>query len=297
MNVYSYLTNHANSLGFKYFREVLPLYLADIPHLPRVYSPEKISVRAQQLFDNILPTLEQKSTRQDLLCTITKSSNIHNSINDFKIVSTLHKIYSLYDWHDGNHTAMDYSNRFSRILIKLLTQYCFTYTDDEFKSELSRVKILVTSGFNLLANEMPKYEYVLCGSLASDPYTSSWHPYFSDIDIVPLCVSANVEEIRLLKSAYKKVNVPKWIYFNYGGKKGIGGLLSDPLEFLYTTEGLRNATNNELLYLFELFKSSRTLYSPSIGIYEKYLQVLNARLTLVVEPHARAYIDYYEEKH
>jgi hypothetical protein len=67
----------------------------------------------------------------------------------------------------------------------------------------------------------------LTGSLAESA-EGVWHPYFSDIDVMPLFATRQASDlVSRVRLAYDVPTRPTWVHLNEGARKGVAGLTHD----------------------------------------------------------------------
>lgn len=157
---------------------------------------------------------------------------------------------------------------------KLFCQLSSRYTDADVETEYTRHMGIVHD----LAQRLPSRtrEHValaLTGSLAQGP-TGMWHPFFSDIDVMPLfSTPPHADLLTAVRTAYTVTPRPPWLYLNEGAKQGLAGLTHDPVQGLFVASRLHMLTNAEYGKLSRLVTpmrhvgGSHTVYADFTNAY------------------------------
>ncbi|WP_109505945.1 hypothetical protein [Nocardioides speluncae] len=98
---------------------------------------------------------------------------------------------------------------------------------------------------------------VLAGSLVDAP-GGMWHPYLSDIDVMPLHHQPpNTATVEALAQAYAATRRPPWLYLNTGARAGVAGLTRDPSTTMFAVDQIHDLTAHEFGYLLGCAERTR----------------------------------------
>lgn len=246
----------------------LTLYLNDIKLVPAKnrINLKSIRVMVNKVFDLILDKHKSKTAKGDILRFISRRGKI-NKLNVEKILSNLNVVIN-------GRTPSVFSKNYemSHLIIKLITHIISPYSNKIYFKERKRYYRLAKKFANEIADTFPRIGVILCGSLERND--SLWHPFYSDIDLIPIRQNTTIRAT-LIRKKYKNFKKPKWLYINYGGKKGIGNLKSDPLNRMYVTNQLLKLPKTEIKYLYGLYCNGYKILAGNRSVISNYFNILN----------------------
>jgi len=196
---------------------------------------------------------------------------------DYINLTKITKILDFITSKARNHIEID-ANDYQMVslpLIKLITHLISGYTDNLHKnSEVEHFEIAKTYSQELY-RLFPLDCVVLGGSLIN-PASNLWHPFFSDIDIIPIRKSIEDDfPTESLLEWYKSIHpIGGFIYINYGAQTGIADILREPLDNLFVVNNVKELTQSENRHVRRLFKSGKIILEGSPKIIEKYFTSL-----------------------
>lgn len=248
------------------------LYLGDIDIVPSRVPAEEL----KELKENTLKAFaEDNRARIVSFNKIRKISNEREFKNRKNILNLLSKIELL--WSPGqNSLTRDLDYHVRSLFLKLLVHLISPYTDKEYKKMKILHRDIAIKATCLLEDKFPKIAFVVSGSFP-EKERWQWHPYYSDIDLLPLQITPDVTAIDI-RRAYKDIVAPNWLYVNCGGQKSVGGLFKDPVEHMYVISELKKLTNSEKEYLFNTFIKGCVYFGNNKPVLKKYLIELNKTL-------------------
>ncbi|WP_161631987.1 hypothetical protein [Nocardiopsis baichengensis] len=154
---------------------------------------------------------------------------------------------------------------------KLWCHMASRYTDNEAEEEYARhARVLRALDEALPASVDHHVALALTGSLIDAP-DGMWHPYFSDIDVMPLFATAPSEEVLTqVRAIYAAVPRPSWLYLNEGAKAGVAGLSRDPARSLFAADRLSTLTGAEFAKLSRLVAPMRRIGGSAV-VFDEFL--------------------------
>ncbi|MFJ9554327.1 hypothetical protein ACIRPH_10955 [Nocardiopsis sp. NPDC101807] len=141
---------------------------------------------------------------------------------------------------------------------KLFCQLASRYTDAEADAEYVRhMGIVHDLGLRLPEGAREHAALALTGSLSLAP-EGAWHPFLSDIDVMPLFSTPPATDLlTAVRAAYAATPRPPWLYLNEGAKQGLAGLTHDPAQGLFAADRLHRLTHTEYSKLSRLVAPMR----------------------------------------
>ena len=129
---------------------------------------------------------------------------------------------------------------------KLYCQLTSRYTNQEDHTEQSRHRRIVSALVDALGPDTSAHvALALTGSLAESA-EGVWHPYFSDIDVMPLFATRQASDlVSRVRLAYDVPTRPTWVHLNEGARKGVAGLTHDPVHGLFVADRLHTLDETE----------------------------------------------------
>lgn len=269
-------------LNLPYLQSTYPLYEVDYDKVPGLNYPALTNSM------DILFNLDSIGLKKGLLeiKKLTAKSNSQNKKLISRVVPQLQKNFAEYV-ENGNIDNPN-KNGLSRSVIKMLLAASFSYTDEQYQQELAAQFNLITHASERIVRGFPKdaLAMVLAGSLSqamlgSD--RSTWHPFFSDIDLLPINNGLTHGPDSLIDcfktEAVKISQVKPWLYFNYGAQQGIGCLAREPIAGMYNLSNLDALEQTEEVYLDTMLAGCRTIFfAGDQGIAGQYFSKLNASI-------------------
>jgi hypothetical protein len=139
---------------------------------------------------------------------------------------------------------------------KLFCQLVSRYPDEVLADERDRHQAVIAA----LAARAPSSGEValaLTGSLTTAP-GGCWHPYLSDIDVLPLRQRIpDADACARLDALYQGTPRPDWLYLNTGARAGVAGLTRDPRATLFVADQLAGLSAHEWWLLGRLVRPMR----------------------------------------
>lgn len=264
-------TNNINYKNIiKNTKKSLIFYLTLVKVIPEknIIKDKKIINQYIKLVFNLLLIDDTASTKSKILEIIENRDTINKKI----IIHILEEI-DLVKKGVLNPLIIHKEYYIEHLIIKLITHIISFYSDEEYHFEKD-THTKIAGEFSIVLSKIhPRISVISVGSVFKDE-NSMWHPFYSDIDIVPLQHEKKVSAAKIRK-AFKAFATPVWLRINYGGQKGIGKLRKDPLDEMYVTEKLYKLNNIEIKYLKGLFSNNPILLSGNKKTKKDYFKKLN----------------------
>lgn len=215
-------------------RATLALYLRDLPDTPGTVVPGLIADATAAIGAMVTPGMTHTGLRH-----ITALNRVlpGEQINRGRVAAFTKQLTDVPADDLDDHT-----------LTQLWCQLVSRYTDDANRTEYARRHRIIGN----LLQRLPTHTQtalVLTGSTTRAP-NGRWHPFLSDIDVMPLHTHPpSPPERRVLDAVYAGTATPVWLYLNTGARAGVGGLTRDPAVSLFAADQLTTLTRDEFAYL------------------------------------------------
>lgn len=160
--------------------------------------------------------------------------------------------------------------RREQLIKKLFCHLASRYSDNDLTSQQARHIEITTDLTTRLPADTP-VALALTGSLATaDKPDSAWHPYLSDIDVMPLRLHPpDTGTRRLMADLYDAVPRPPWLYLNTGARQGCAGLERDPHDSIFAADQLPHLSQHEFFLLAQLTAPMRFLAGDQ-DLYQRW---------------------------
>ncbi len=243
--------------GFDDLRKELELYITDLPRTPGAVRPGLVLPVVESLSKILTPGMRRVGEREV------------RAINEVLAGGPLNRarVRELLEVVGSRPVKPGWATE--QIIKKLFCHLTARYNDEECISEYGRHREVVRElGDRLSAHVLADVALALTGSLTRAPW-GIWHPYLSDIDVMPLFV--HPPPPRLLESvrqAYAAVDRPEWVYLNEGARMGVAGMIRDPAQSLFVADRLAHLEHHEFAKLTRLATPMRHVGgSPDVFRY------------------------------
>ena len=246
--------------------EELRLYSRDLPNTPGAVRPKVATAVLDGLADLLTPGTGAPAMRRLRSLDAVLGGG---SINRSRVRHLLDELRDL---------PLEPGWAVEQVVKKLYCQLTSRYTDAQHRDELDRHRHLVAHLVNTLVPQAgDQVALALTGSLpqASD---GIWHPYYSDIDIMPLFTTTpSPELLTQVRKIYTIPQRPSWVHINEGAREGVAGLTHDPATGMFVADRLHTLTPVEIGKLGRLVAPMRHI-GGSVRVYEAFAQAHKARL-------------------
>lgn len=249
-------------------RQVLPLYLADLPRIPCAVKPA--------LAADIVAAIGKLLTPETASCGADEVRALNHAIggghlNRRRTAELLLELLHLRHVETGIGPGAE---PFGEAARKLFGHLAVRWQD----SALTREHHRHLRTLDHLRDAVPDGEpvaLVLTGSLTTAP-GGWWHPFLSDIDVMPLrrC-EPSPGQVERMKRIYENTPRRPWVYLDTGACPGVAGIDQDPQQRLFVAEHLPSLMAAELRLLGGLLDESRFLGGDR-GIYDGFRAAFNA---------------------
>ncbi|MDE3720121.1 hypothetical protein PWG71_01880 [Nocardiopsis sp. N85] len=144
------------------------------------------------------------------------------------------------------------------VVKKLYCQLTSRYTDEEDRAERVRHHRIVADLTRALPVDTAAHVgLALTGSLTVNPH-GVWHPFFSDIDVMPLFATTLAPDlVARIRAAYSTPERPAWVHLNEGARAGVAGMTHDPATGMFVADRLHTLTTLERAKLGRLVSPMR----------------------------------------
>lgn len=247
---------------FADLRGCLPLYLEDLPTTPGAVVPGLAADIVAAIGKILTPGTTQTGAAEARALNRILAGGAANRERAAGLLDLLLSVID--DPPDPSQPGADPAGEAAR---KLFGHLASRWEDDALVTEHRRhlqalVHLSRTVGGEPVA-------LALTGSLTTAP-GGWWHPYLSDIDVMPLRAhQPSPEQVHRLHQIYEDVPRPDWVYLNIGACPGVAGTVTDPRMRLFVAEHLPDLTSPERRLLGDLIKKSRLLAGDA-RIYERF---------------------------
>lgn len=219
----------------KELRTTLALYLRDLPATPGAIVPGLVTDVMAALSKLLTPGLLASGAREITALNRVLPGGSMNRQRVDALLSTSRQS-DLSAWRREVTTK--------KLWCHLASRYDNHALDREYRRHHTVLKGLVACVPSGAGTAL-----ALTGSLTKAP-DGMWHPYLSDIDVMPLhrhaADNAAVEGIR---QAYDSAPKPPWLYLNTGAQVGVAGLVRDPYVSLFAADQITTLSAHEFAYL------------------------------------------------
>jgi hypothetical protein len=242
-------------------RSALPLYLRDLPATPGAVVPGVAADIVVAIGKLLKPGMSGAGARELAALNDVLAGG---PVNRACVARLLAKIGG------GDHLGWERD----ALPIKLFCHLASRYPDEALLEQAARNQRILA---HLAARVPTAVALALTGSAAKAP-EGLWHPYLSDIDVMPLRDHPpGADQAEEITAIYAQLPRPPWLYVNTGATTGYGGLTRDPTSTLFATSELGRLTAHEMAYLTGLTSRMRFLAGDQT-IYDRYAEAVPARL-------------------
>jgi hypothetical protein len=274
-------------------KPTLSLYLYDVNLIPKsniINDLQKIKELVLISFD-VLVSDDFVNAEQKIRRIGSKRENINK-----KNINHILKKIGLVRKNKWHESVIHREYYVEHLIIKLITHLISPYTNEDYK-KIRKQHIFWAQKFSdIFISSYSNVGLILVGSLL-DENSYTWHPFYSDVDIIPLQKEKNIDYTEI-QNKFNTFDKPKWLYINYGGKKGIGGLKDDPLKSMYVTNEVPLLSDVEVNYLYDLFNNGYRFLGGDIYIIDSYFIEINkcfSKRKLKI-PSLKSFIDNIKDK-
>jgi hypothetical protein len=248
---------------FADLRGCLPLYLEDLPGTPGAVVPGLAADIVAAIGKVLTPGTAQTGAAEVRALNRILGGGVANRERAAGLLDLLLSVID--NPPDPAQPGADPAGEAAR---KLFGHLASRWEDDALATEhRSHLQALVH--LTRAVGEGEVVALALTGSLTTAP-GGWWHPYLSDIDVMPLRARRpSPEQIHRLHRIYEDVPRPAWVYLNTGACPGVAGTVTDPRTRLFVAEHLPDLTPPEQRLLGDLVGMSRLLAGDA-GIYERF---------------------------
>lgn len=239
---------------FSELREELRLYADDLERTPGRVRPELAIALLNALAQLLTPGTQPAAARQVRAFNQVLSGGQVNRLRTERLLEEVLRLPLIPGWAVGQTVK------------KLFCQLASRYDDDEADAEYTRhMHVIRSLNRRLPANAREHVALALTGSLALAP-AGIWHPFFSDIDVMPLFSTPPPEGlVSAIRTSYTSTPRPPWLYLNEGAKQGLAGLTHDPTRGMFVADRLHTLTDVEYGKLSRLVAPMRRVGgSPAV---------------------------------
>ncbi|WP_160050840.1 hypothetical protein [Nocardiopsis sp. FR4] len=221
-------------VDFSELREELRLYADDLERTPGRVRPELATTLLNALAQLLTPGTQSAAARQVRAFNHVLSGGQANRLRTERLLEEALRLPLIPGW------AVEQTVK------KLFCQLASRYGDDEADAEYTRhVDVVRSLSRRLPAHRREHVALALTGSLALAP-AGIWHPFFSDIDVMPLFSTPPPEGlVAAVRASYTSTPRPPWLYLNEGAKQGLAGLTHDPTRGMFVADRLHTLTDTE----------------------------------------------------
>ncbi|WP_017588764.1 hypothetical protein [Nocardiopsis ganjiahuensis] len=245
--------------------EELRLYAGDLPQTPGTVRPKVATAVLEGLADLLTPgTCELARRRLRSLDAVLGGG----PINRARVRRLLEELRDL---------ELEPGWAVEQVVKKLFCQLTSRYTDAQNRDELDRHRHLVADLAHALDPQISdQVALALTGSMTGAP-EGIWHPYFSDIDIMPLfATTPSPELLARARQAYTAPHRPSWVHLNEGAREGVAGLTRDPANGMFVADQLHTLTAVEAGKLGRLVAPMRHV-GGSAAVFEAFTRAHEER--------------------
>ncbi|WP_157982376.1 hypothetical protein [Nocardiopsis sp. FIRDI 009] len=232
--------------GLTDLRTELRLYVADLPGTPGAVRPGLVAPLLDAVAALVTPGTRSGAVRRIKAFNRVLLGGALNRRRTEQLLDTARRTEPRPGW------------RLEQTVKKLFCHLTSRYTDEECRREHQRHTRTVQE----LAGRLPEHArtriaLALTGSLPLAP-EGMWHPYFSDIDVMPLFPSPpDAAVLEAVRSAYAATARPVWLHLNEGAREGVAGLTHDPVQGLFAADRLHTLNDDEFGKLSRLVAPMR----------------------------------------
>lgn len=241
-------------------RSALPLYLRDLPATPGAVVPGVATDIVMAIGKLLKPGLSRAGARELTALNDVLPGGPANRGHTARLLAEVGGGHTL-GWERGV------------LPIKLFCHLASRYPDEALAEQAAQNQRILAR----LTGRVPTgVALALTGSAARAP-AGLWHPYLSDIDVMPLRDHPPTpDQADAVAALYAQLPRPPWLYVNTGATTGYGGLTRDPTATLFATSQLERLTAHEMAYLTGLTSRMRFLAGDQT-IYDRYAEAVSAR--------------------
>lgn len=226
--------------------QTLRLYADDLPSTPGAVRPGLATAVADAVADLLTPGTQERGLRRMAALNEVMPGGSLNRARVRHLLARARAVPSEPGW------ALE------QVVKKLYCQLTSRYNNQEDETERARHQHVLTC----LAAQLERgdSEHVALALTGSLPFAQEgiWHPYFSDIDVMPLFITQPPRgRVERLRAAYTRTPRPHWLLLNEGARAGVAGLTHDPTQGLFAADRLDTLTTTEFDKLSRLVEPMR----------------------------------------
>lgn len=231
---------------FSDLAQTLQLYADDLPRTPGAVQTGLATEVADAITDLLTPGIRERGLRR------------MRALNEIMPGGKRNRERTRHLLHQARTIRVEPGWDLEQLTKKLYCQLTSRYNDQEDEAERTRhQQALASLAAQLERGDSEHAALALTGSLplAQD---GIWHPYFSDIDVMPLFATLPPpDRVERLRAAYTRTPRPHWLLLNEGAREGVADLTHDPTQGLFVADRLDRLTTTEFDKLSRLVEPMR----------------------------------------